>query len=120
MHYYQPETLKDLLMFLNHEKDCKIIAGGTDLVILMRETDLNPSTLIDITSVKDLSGIIDDDMGLSIGSATTIATIASSRSLPNCLIEGAASIGSPQIRNVATIGGNVCNASPGGDTVAPL
>lgn len=120
MNYFQPETLKDLLMILDHEKDRKIIAGGTDLVIIMEDTGLKPASLIDITSVKSLSCINTDDSGISIGSATNIATIASSDILPQCLVEGASSIGSPQIRNVATIGGNICNASPCGDTLAPL
>lgn len=120
MRYFQPETLKDLLMILDHEKDRKIIAGGTDLVIIMEATGLKPDSLIDITSVQSLSGINTDESGISIGSATNIATIASSDILPQCLVEGASSIGSPQIRNVATIGGNICNASPCGDTLAPL
>ena len=120
MRYFQPEMLKDLLLILDHEDNCMIIAGGTDLVIYLQDTVKKPDSLIDVTNVKDLIGIKKEKSGITIGSATTISNIAASNILPECLRNGAGSIGSPQIRNLATIGGNICNASPCGDTLAPL
>jgi len=120
MRYLQPETIEDLLKDLDYESNNQIIAGGSDLVIIMEETGIKPEILIDITNIDELKGIRKEEYGISIGAATTIADISSNQELPCCLATGAASIGSPQIRNVATIGGNLCNASPCGDTLAPL
>jgi len=102
-----------------------ILAGGTDACVAMAEGACNPETLVDIDGIESLRGIrvVKNDQGeetIRIGACTTIAEIAASEALPTCLRQGARAIGSPQIRNLATIGGNVCNASPCGDTLAPL
>jgi carbon-monoxide dehydrogenase medium subunit len=105
----------------------KFLAGGTDLVVQIAEGALDPTMLIDISGIDALRGLERYPEGLRIGAATTIAEIletdngaAGEPDLPRCLLQGARSIGSPQIRRLATIGGNVCNASPCGDTLAPL
>jgi len=109
----------------------KFLAGGTDLCVQIADGILDPTLLIDISAVGQLRGLERGAEGLRIGSAVTIAELletarpfegkpTGSVSIPNCLLQGAAAIGSPQIRNLATIGGNVCNASPCGDTLAPL
>ncbi len=120
MQYFCPETLNDLLLLLDYEENSRIIAGGTDLVIALEQMPDEYSVLIDLTGIEAISGINMTETGLVIGAATRIADIASNSSIPDCLREGAAAIGSPQIRNMATIGGNICNASPCGDTLAPL
>ena len=109
----------------------RYLAGGTDLCLQIADGIADPTLLIDISSVGELRGLARGAEGLRIGAAVTIAelletapspagTPAGPVSIPNCLLQGAAVIGSPQIRNLATIGGNVCNASPCGDTLAPL
>lgn len=120
MQYFLPATLKELLKVLDSESKSVIIAGGTDLIIIMEESGKRPEKLIDITNIEELIGINEEEYGISIGAVTTIAKIAANSSLPCCLRSGAASIGSPQIRNVGTVGGNICNASPCGDTLTPL
>ncbi len=120
MQYFLSATLNELLLVLDSESNSEIIAGGTDLVIIMEESGKRPEKLIDITNIKELIGIKEEKFGISIGAVTTIAKLAANNSLPCCLRSGAASIGSPQIRNVGTIGGNICNASPSGDTLTPL
>jgi len=105
----------------------KYLAGGTDLVVQIAEGAVYPAMLIDISGIQALRGMERTAEGLRIGAATTIAEIleaaggeAGESGVPECLVQGARSIGSPQIRRLATIGGNVCNASPCGDTLAPI
>jgi CO/xanthine dehydrogenase FAD-binding subunit len=109
----------------------KYLAGGTDLCVQIADGILDPTLLIDISSVGELRGLAYGAEGSSIGAAVTIAELLETAGspegrpadpvrIPDCLLQGAAAIGSPQIRNLATIGGNVCNASPCGDTLAPL
>lgn len=110
----------------------KFIAGGTDLAVQIAEGALDPTLLIDISAAEELRRIGFSAEGLRIGAAVTIAELLEaaqaaaggrppkSAPIPRCLLQGAGSIGSPQIRYLGTIGGNVCNASPCGDTLAPL
>jgi aerobic carbon-monoxide dehydrogenase medium subunit len=118
MEYYKPETISEALSL--HTESSIFIAGGTDLGVLLSDFIINPQGLIDITEIQDLNGIrmIGDE--IIIGAATGIDDISSNKDIPVCLSAGASSIGSPQIRNIATIGGNICNASPCGDTLTAL
>jgi CO/xanthine dehydrogenase FAD-binding subunit len=102
-----------------------VLAGGTDACVYMAEGVCSPEALIDIGAIDSLRGIeIVDGKGgeetIRIGACTTLVDIAASEVLPSCLRQGAQAVGSPQIRNLGTIGGNICNASPCGDTLAPL
>jgi carbon-monoxide dehydrogenase medium subunit len=96
------------------------VAGGTDLAVVIADGLASPRALVDVSGIPQMRGIRLTAAGLAIGAATTIAEIARRTDLPACLSQGALAIGSPQIRTLATIGGNVCNASPCGDTLAPL
>jgi CO/xanthine dehydrogenase FAD-binding subunit len=101
----------------------KLIAGGTDLVIGLRNGDLKPQYLIDITHITELREIEEKDGKISIGAAVTHSEIAWSplvKKYGKVLSDAAAEIGSPQIRNLGTIGGNIINASPAADTIPPL
>jgi CO/xanthine dehydrogenase FAD-binding subunit len=98
-----------------------VIAGGTDLCVYMAEGLCRPETLIDLCGIDSLRGVeIAADGTVRIGACTTIRDVAASHALPTCLRQGARAIGSPQIRNLGTIGGNICNASPCGDALTPL
>jgi len=122
--YKTPKTLKEACDLLWDFGDtARLIAGGTDLVIALRKGDLRPSCLIDVTNVPELRGIEEKDGKVSIGAAVTHSEIVSSalvRRYGGVLSEAASKIGSPQIRNVGTIGGNIVNASPAADTLPPL
>ena len=129
MQYRKPESIEEALSQAASAagERVKFLAGGTDLVVQITEGVLDPTMLIDISGIDALRVLERDAEGLRIGAATTIAEILEAANggsgepgLPNCLVQGARSIGSPQIRRLATIGGNVCNASPCGDTLAPL
>jgi len=122
--YKIPKTLKEACHLLwEAKRKTKIIAGGTDLVISLRNGNLRPQCLIDITNIPELRGIDEKDGTISIGAAATHSEVASSplvKRYGGVLSEAASMIGSPQIRNLGTIGGNIINASPAADTIPPL
>lgn len=117
--YIIPVSLDEALAALKRTKG-KVIAGGTDLCVLMAERVVEPKALIDVDRIPGLRFIKFDGGTVRLGSCTRIAEIAENAGLPACLVQGARAIGSPQIRNLATLGGNICNASPCGDTLSPL
>ena len=103
----------------------RVIAGGTDLMVQMLEMDAREESLIllDITGIEDLQILRESESYIVIGAAVTMAALADSKLIQEkarALAQGAAWLGSPQIRSVATIGGNVVNAQPAADTVIPL
>ena len=120
MQYRAVQSVDEALTLLATAENAKPVAGGTDLAVVIAEGLTTPDMLLDISAIPGLGGIRGTQETLAIGAAVTIAEIALRNDLPACLVQGARSIGSPQIRNLATIGGNICNASPCGDTLAPL
>jgi len=127
--YHKAESIEDALSRVAsvEGEGAKYLAGGTDLVVQIADGAVHPAMLIDISGIQALRGMARIDGCLRIGAATTIAEILEAAAgepgdpgVPECLVQGARSIGSPQIRRLATIGGNVCNASPCGDTLAPI
>ena len=123
-HVYKVKTVEEVINLLDqYNEKAKLIAGGTDIVIDLRHHKISPEVLIDISSVEEMSYIKEDGEYIEIGAATTFTAIADSDVLGerlNGLKEAAHSVGSPQIRNKGTVGGNICNGSPAADTVPPL
>ncbi len=123
--YRRPATLAEALALLaQHGPDAHLLAGGTDLIIRLRDGTLRPAVLIDLKRIAELCPAIREEAGRVTISATTVMTdIAADervqRSFP-ALVEAAAVVGSVQIRNRATLAGNICNASPAADTAPPL
>lgn len=118
------KNLNEALELLDKYKDkSKLIAGGTDIVIDLKHKKIQPEILIDISSVKEISNIKEQNDYIEIGAGVTFAQVVKDKLL-NCRLKGltdaANSVGSPQIRNLGTVGGNVCNVSPAADTVPPL
>jgi CO/xanthine dehydrogenase FAD-binding subunit len=100
----------------------RVLAGGTDLVNQFRKGEVSCDRVVDVAQVPDLKGIQDGDR-IRIGAAVTHAEIAESALLQKVapiLVRACGQIGSPQIRNVATIGGNVVNAAACADTLPVL
>lgn len=123
--YYGPKTLKEALTLLDkHSDDCKIIAGGQSLLILMRQGLVAPINLIDIYGISELRYIKSDGRkGLRIGSLTTHRAIEKSPLMKNgfsVLSEMEHRLASIQTRNRGTIGGNVCHSDPAGDPAPVL
>jgi carbon-monoxide dehydrogenase medium subunit len=118
---------KDLGALLNYKKEMggrgEVIAGGTNLIPQMKEMIKSPEFLIDVCDLQELSQIKKENGVISIGAGTTIADIASSEIIKGkspILASTARQLGSPLIRNRATIGGNLADASPAADTAPPL
>lgn len=122
--YYRPPSLETALEFLHeHGNDTCILAGGTDVMVDLRSGEMDKKYLMDITCLDALRGIEMMDDQLSIGALTTLSDIYTSDLIAAhapTFKQCAASFASRQVRNVATIGGNVAHCSPCGDTVPPL
>jgi carbon-monoxide dehydrogenase medium subunit len=121
--FYQPTTLAEASRLLtDNGPGGRFLAGGTDLVIAMKEKGLLPRYIVDLKRVPGLNGIRQNtDGSLSIGALTTMYTIETSPVIKKkypFLAQSAAEVGSIQIRNRATVGGNMANATPSAD-VAP-
>jgi CO/xanthine dehydrogenase FAD-binding subunit len=118
-----PGTLEECLSLLaEHGEDACVLSGGTDLYILMKAQIATPRLVIPIKHLHDLREISLEDGGISLGAGLTHAEIAELGILNNvpCLTEAARSVGSPQIRNAGSAGGNLANASPAADLYPPL
>jgi CO/xanthine dehydrogenase FAD-binding subunit len=120
--YHRPRSLKEALELKAAVPGARVIAGGTDLMVRLRGRELAAPALISLRSIPELAGIREDG-GLRIGAATTftdlVADPAVARGWP-VLVEAAGRVGSRQIRNVGTVGGNLANASPCADSAPPL
>jgi carbon-monoxide dehydrogenase medium subunit len=120
--YAKPKTVEDALKLKKENTDARYIAGGTDVMVQIKNREIHPSALISLRNIPDLANI-DVNGKARIGALATIADIIRHPKLGHSfplLIEGAIRLGSVQIRNVATIGGNLCNCSPCADMALPL
>lgn len=126
--YVSPTSLDEAFNALRaNGGGARPLAGGTDLVIQMKESSTRfpyPSSVVNLMRVPELAGIdFDGAGGLRIGATATMTDIAESPSVHDNyegLAEGAGIVGSVQTMNMATIGGNLCNAAPSADTAPPL
>jgi len=124
--YFTPKKIEEALKLLSQydEGECKVIAGGQSLIILMKQKLLTPKYLIDIKGLSDLDYIkLDDKQGLKIGALATHRSIEKSPVIQNgfsVLAEMEQNISSVETRNWGTIGGNVSHGDPGGDPVPVL
>lgn len=120
-----PKTVREALSLLKkHREKAKVIAGGTDLLPKMKHRQITPRYLIDLNGIPVLRFIkYEKEKGLRIGAGTTLNEILESplvnRYYP-ILIKAVSQMASSQIRNTATIGGNLCNGAPSADTAPPL
>jgi len=122
--YASPSSLGEALEILKDfgERTC-VIAGGTDLMIAIREGELRAELLVDISRIPELRLIREEGNQICIGPLVTHGELASSGLIKkgaSVLGRAANSVGSPQIRNMGTIGGNIINASPAADTIPAL
>jgi CO/xanthine dehydrogenase FAD-binding subunit len=122
--YHTPASLPAALDLLNsYGSNAKLLAGGTDLLLAMKRRTTAPPHLINLKGIKDLSGIRVDSTGLTIGALTTIAEICRSeivRESYSPVWDAANVMASPQVRSLATIGGNLVSAVPSADMAPPL
>ncbi len=122
--YIRPQDLGEALDFIKvHGADTTILAGGTDVMIDMRSGTLQRKYLLDISRLTALREIKIRDAELTIGAAVTISEINTSEIIgchAPALQKAADRFAGRQVRNIATIGGNVAHCSPCGDTIPPL
>jgi len=123
--YERPTDLSGAIALLaEHGPDARLLAGGTDLIIRLRDGSIRPRVVVDVKRIAELDGEVRVAGGLlTIGARTTMTAIAADeriRSDFTALAEAAAVVGAVQIRNRATLAGNVCNASPAADTAPAL
>ncbi len=123
--YERPTDLAAAIALLAGQgPDARLLAGGTDLIIRLRDGSIQPRVVVDLKRIVELSGDIRDEGDrLTIGARTTMTTIAADGRVRRdfqALAEAAAVVGSAQIRNRATLAGNICNASPAADTSPAL
>jgi carbon-monoxide dehydrogenase medium subunit len=123
--YERPTGLAEAIGLLaEHGPRARLLAGGTDLLIRLRDRSLQPDVVVDVKRVAELDdGIRDEGGRLVIGARTVMTDVAADERIRRdltALAEGAEVVGSVQIRNRATLAGNICNASPAADTAPAL
>lgn len=120
----EPKTIDEALEMLNNNSDLTIISGGTDVLVKLHEERMTNLNLLSIRELKELEQISMLDNGdIEIGSRVTFTEIFRSELINKYLAilsEAAVSMGGPQIRNIATIGGNICNGAVSGDSAPTL
>ena len=122
--YWKAESVDDAITKLKQNPEARLISGGTDVLIKLHGKQQGFSKLVDIHGLKELNFIkMDDDENIFIGSGMTFINIIESdiikKHIP-ILKEAASTVGGPQIRNVATIGGNICNGVTSADSATSL
>ena len=119
-----PESLDDCLRLLAQRgPETKLLAGGTDLLPQMKNGVVTPKRVIDLSGVARVKILECDAKGLRIGSAVPARRVEQDsrvRDIYTAVAESAALLGSVQVRNLASVGGNICNAAPSADMAPPL
>jgi CO/xanthine dehydrogenase FAD-binding subunit len=118
-----PRTLDELWDFLEADPNTAVYAGGTDLLVNLRAGRINPNKLVCLERIEEIRGVRDAGAEVFIGAATTHSSVLQDP-LVRCefpvLAKAVRVLASPAIRTMGTIGGNIVNASPAGDTLPPL
>lgn len=123
--YIEPKSLQEAVaLFAKFKNKAKLLAGGTDLIVALKNGRIKPKYLINLKKIKGLNRIrFNNKEGLRVGALVTWTEILSFQPIARfypLLREGASVIGCPQIRNLGTIGGNICHASPAADSAPAL
>jgi len=122
--YLQPGSLEEALeMLAGFKGKARVIAGGTDVIPKLRRRDIEAEALVDITGLPGMDTIDQDGENIVLGGLVTHSQVASSKLIKekaHLLSEAAGSVGSPQIRNIATVSGNLVSGQPAADTSIPL
>ena len=121
--YYQPESLEEAFALKEKFDDgARYIAGGTDVLVRIKQKAIQPDALISLRGVEALTGINKNGV-FSLGSMTLLRDIERDGDIVKdypALVQAGSVLANPQIRNVATVGGNLCNAAPSADCAPPF
>lgn len=123
--YLVPKTIQEACLLLSsYQGRAKVIAGGTDMLVSMLRKKISPNYLVNIKGIPELDYIhYNQESGLSLGALATLQSIASSATVKDkfqLLASACNKIGIPQVRNMGTIGGNICNGGPSQDSIPSL
>jgi CO/xanthine dehydrogenase FAD-binding subunit len=122
--YFRPRSLEEALDFLaSHGSEASALAGGTDLMVSIRRGEITGKFVLDISRLDELRAVQKTDGAISVGAALTYTEIINSDAVKEfapVLAQAAGYVGSVQIRNVGTLGGNAANASPAADSIPPI
>ncbi len=122
--YQRVHSLEDAFKLVSASKAASVfLAGGTDLLVQIREGTIRPQRIIDVKGIPEMDGVDIAQHECSIGAATRIRTLEISKGVHErlpILAQAASKLGSIQVRNQATIGGNLCNAAPSAETAPAL
>ena len=110
-------TLEEALQLRSSHPDATIIAGGTDVMVFIEAGAITVDKVLNLWGCEGLHGIQATESGVRIGALTTWSDVRLSRDLPEALRECAATVGAAQIQNRGTVGGNIVNGSPAGDSL---
>lgn len=123
MTFHAPRSIDEAVALLAADPGARVLAGGSDLVVQMRSGRVAPAAIVDLKRIPELAGIRREGGGFVIGAATPATALRADAALAAAwpgVVEAANLIGSVQVRNRATIAGNLCNASPAADSVPAL
>jgi CO/xanthine dehydrogenase FAD-binding subunit len=121
--YEAPRSIADAVRLIDADPGARIFAGGTDLLVQYRAGLRRPTAFVDVKRIPDMARITIDQAGLRLGAAVSAAEICEHAELKRLwpgLVDAVNLIGSTQIQGRATVGGNLCNASPAADTTCAL
>lgn len=120
--YSKPRSLEEALEAME-EVNARALAGGSDLLVEMREGKIQPKRIVDVKALPELACFSVSEDGVTIGGRVTLSQLVESKELERTcplLVDAALTIATPQVRNRATLVGNLCTASPAADLAPPL
>jgi len=124
LRYEAPGSLSAAVALLSDAKGlARVMAGGTDVIVQMEMDLIEPELIVDIKKIPELRGVSPEDGGFRVGAATTGMQLCDHAAFAAAwpgVIDGVKLIGSIQVKGRASMGGNLCNASPGADSVPPM
>ncbi len=119
-----PKNIKEALSLLEEYKgEARLVSGATDLMLWIREEKVTPLVLVDVSDIPEMRFVSVENGKMTLGAAMTHAEIAANEAVKRifpALSDGCRSVGSPQIRNIATLAGNIVSAQPAADSVVPM
>lgn len=122
--YAAPQTIAEAVKILNEKGDrARILAGGTDIIVQLREHRRDADVLVDIKRIPEVNALTLDGKGLTVGAAVPCYQLYENKEIARLypgLIDAASLIGGIQIQSRASLGGNLCNSSPAADSIPPM
>lgn len=117
---YSPKTIEEVKEYMKDHSNLKLLAGGTDLVLDFKRNKVKCESIVSLEKISDLKKIVDDKDEIYIGAMVTFSDLIENNIIKNycnLLLNCSMSMGSPQIRNVATVGGNIANGGSAADII---